>query len=385
MAEEDVGSLAESSTESTSSRDDVAAAFDAIEARDTPAPEPASTPAPEPPAAAEPAPAPAPDSAHEGRDALGRFTPKREATPVAPSQTPPPAPAPAPETPRHLTRPPASWSSQEAAHWDKTPLEVREAVARREHEVQRVMQEAATARNGLSTLQQVIAPYIPNIQAANGGDVVGAIKEFFSYDNRLRHGSQIEKAKAAVQLIRGYGVDIRALDDELAGDQHSPETAQQHAIQAALQRELGPLRQHLMQQEQARQQAEREQQVMLAQEVDQGLQNFASNAAHPHYHEVRRDMADLLEMSAMQGKRLTLQDAYERACWQNPSVRNILIAGQQSAGAQAQHQAAQRARAAAVGVRNAPRAGAPANAPAPENRSRADDIAAAFAAHAGEA
>lgn len=383
MAEDaDVSST--ESTESTSSRDDVAAAFDAVEARDAPpAAEPSSTPAAP---AAEPEPAAPP---LEGRDALGRFVPKREGpTPPASAlaaPAPAPAAAPAPETPRHLAKPPASWSHSEAAHWDKTPLEVREAVARREHEVQRVMQEAATARNGLASLQQVIAPYIPNIQAANGGDVVAAIKEFFGYDNRLRHGSQIEKAKAVTQLIRGYGVDIRALDDELAGAQHSPEVAQQNAIQAALQRELAPLRQHLQQQEEMRQRAEYEQTLALARNVDAGLKEFGADPAHPHYQEVRSDMADLLELAAMQERKMTLNEAYERACWQNPNIRNILISGQQSAGAQAQHQAAQRARAAAVGVRNAPRAGAPANAPSPEKRSRADDIAAAFAAHAGEA
>lgn len=379
---ESSGSLAEvGGAPEPSSRDDVAAAFDAVEARDTPKVADGGV-------ADKALPEAAPPTPREGRDALGRFAPKAGEAPGPVPPIPPPAPTPpappaAAEAPKHLARPPATWSPQETAHWDKLPTEAREAVMRRESEVQRVMQEAASARNGLSALQQVIAPYIPNIQAA-GGDAVGAIRSFFDYDNRLRHGSQIEKAKAVTQLIRGYGVDISALDNELAGAQHSPEQSQQDSIKAALERELAPLRQHLLQQQQAQQRAEYEQQMALAREVDAGLQEFSQDAAHPHYNAVRGDMADLLEVATAQGRRMTLNEAYERACWQNPQIRGILIAGQQSAGAQTQHQAAQRARAAAVGVRNAPRAGAPGNGIAPENRSRADDIAAAFAVHAGE-
>jgi hypothetical protein len=362
----------------TSSRDDVAAAFDAVEARDAPL---AEAPVKEgvPPVSEE-----APAALQEGRDALGRFAPRRDTPPAPPAAPAPsaqaPAPSPQPELPRHLTRPPASWSPQETQHWDKLPVEAREAVARRETEVQRVMQESAAARQGLSQLQEVLSPYLPNIQAANGGDVVGSIKTFFDYDNRLRHGTQIDKARAITSLIKGYGIDISTLDTELAGAQHSPEQAQQTAIQQALARELAPVRQFLAEQ----QRNQHEHQLALAHEVDQNLQSFAGDPAHRFYNHVRADMADLLEITNAQGRRMTLNEAYERACWQNPEIRNILIAGQQSAGAQAQHQAAQRARAASVGVRNAPRAGAPGNGAMPENRSRADDIAAAFAAHAGE-
>jgi hypothetical protein len=373
------GSLADVGSTETSSRDDVAAAFDAVEARDQP-----KTDAP-----AEAAPA-GESPAREGRDAAGRFTPKRDAPAAAPEAAPAqgpqvgaqPALADAPQVPPRLAKPPASWSQAESAHWEKVPVEVREAVARRESEVQRVMQEAASARQGLSQLQQTIAPYVPNIQAANGGDVVGAIKTFFDYDNRLRHGSQIEKARAVTALIKGYGIDIGTLDSELAGAQHSPQQTQQDMLKAALERELAPMREFLSQQREA----QAAQQQSLAQEVSQSITAFGADPAHPHYGAVRSDMADLLEIATQQGRKMSLQEAYERACWQNPEVRNILIAGQQSAGAQAQHQAAQRARSAAVGVRNAPRAGAPSNgATPPEQRSRADDIAAAFAHHAGEA
>lgn len=365
------------------SRDDVAAAFDKHEAAAV------ETAAPQQPPAVEPK--PGDESATSGRDATGRFTPKRVTGPpptpesiaaAAPENVAAATPA-APGDPAPVTRhakAPASWKPEESAHWDKTPGEVRDAVMRREVEVNRALQDTAQARHGLAALQDTVAPYIQNINAANGGDVVGAIKTFFDYDNRLRHGTQIEKARAVTALIRGYGIDIGTLDSELAGAPHDPNRVNQDAVQQAVQAQLAPMREYM---ERQRQQ-ESYQQQEVARQVDAGVTTFSEAPEHKHYDSVRHDMADILDAATARGQQMTLNEAYERACWQSPKIRSMLITEQASAGAQTQTQAAQRARSAAVGVRNAPRAGAPTSAIPADKRTRADDIAAAFAAHAGD-
>jgi hypothetical protein len=40
--------------------------------------------------------------------------------------------------------------------------------------------------------------------------------------------------------------------------------------------------------------------------------------------DVREDMAMLLDAAASQNKELSLADAYDRACYMNPEIRNIL-------------------------------------------------------------
>lgn len=363
-----------SENEDSSRMDDVAAAFDASVA-ETPAP---STPAPETPAPSTPAPetpapeTPAPETpaTASGRDALGRFVPK------GPSVVPA-APVPAGTTPAVASavhpRAPASWNAQESPHWDKVTPEVREAIMRREVEVNRALQDSVQARRGLDAMQRVIAPYMPNIQAT-GSDPITAIRTFFDYDNRLRHGSQIDKAKAVTQLIRNYGVDIEALDSELAGAPHAPGSVNQDAIAAALQRELAPMRQYLAQQREA----EEGRYAQMQQSIGTSIDQFAADPANKHFNSVRMDMADLLDIAAKNQRELSLKDAYDQACWQNVQVRNILLQQQASTTAQTQTQAAQRARAAAASVKSGPRVAAPAGA---ENRSRMDDVAAAFDQH----
>ena len=295
----------------------------------------------------------------EGRDALGRFAPKRtDAAPAQPeldrdgTATPPTQDAALkPEAPEatQFAQAPASWKPEEKAHWEKLPTEARATIMRREVEINRAMQESVEARRGVDAMRGVVGPYMANIQAANGGDVVGAMKTFFDYDNRLRHGTQIEKARAVTALIKGYGVDINALDTELAGAQHSPQQQQQTELQAALQRELAPFRSYLSQQQQAQATA----QAAAVADVESGLAQFG--AAHPHYEAVRNTMADIIDIASAQGRQVTVAEAYEAACWQTPQIRAMMI--KEQAGPAAKTQAAQRARAAAVGVRTAPRAG----------------------------
>jgi len=328
----------------------------------------------------------------EGRDALGRFAPKRSDTAPAtvqpeldfegkaPAQEPalkPEGEQPAP-TATQFAQPPASWKPEERAHWDKLPQEARATVMRREIEINRAMQESVQARRGVDAMREVIAPFMSNIQAANGGDVVGAMKTFFDYDNRLRHGTQIEKARAVTALIKGYGVDINALDTELAGAQHSPQMQQQTELQAALQRELAPFRSYLSQQQQA--QAAAQQQAVA--QVEQGLSQFA--ATHPHYEAVRNTMADMIDIAAARGQQVTVAEAYEAACWQSPQIRTMML--KEQANPAAKTQAAQRAKAAAVGVRTAPRAGGGASSEAkgaPGRDNRSEDIRAAIDAMEG--
>jgi hypothetical protein len=379
MAEEAVVEREPTGSEDRSA--DIEAAIDQLADTDAPA---------RPDAPEADAPARDTGAAAEGRDALGRFAPKRTSAPDSTTAAPaldapaptttavdPAAPAPDAAAPVRHAKPPQSWNPQEAAHWDKTPAEVREAVMRREVEVNRALQDSASARNGLQQLQSTIAPYIPNVNAANGGDVVGAIRTFFDYDNRMRHGTQIEKAKAVSALIRGYGIDIGTLDSELAGQQHDPQQVNQSAIQEALARELAPMREYMNRQ----QQMEQQQYQQTITQIDQGVAAFAADPKNVHYDTVRDSMADLLELAGKRGHALTMAQAYEQACLLNPATRSSVLA--QQAAVANPNQAAQRAKAAAVGVKNAPRAGAPAVTTAPEKRHRVDDVRAAFDAHTG--
>ena len=329
----------------------------------------------------------------DGRDAVGRFAPKRNETETeAPADKPVVTEMVTTETgdkptteaaPERLPNAPQSWKPEEREHWKQMPVAAREAVARREAEIVRGLSEASEAKRGIEAIRGVIAPYMANIQAANGGDVVGSMKAFFDYDNRLRHGNQIEKAQAVTALIKSYGVDINALDSELAGAPHDPRTQQQTELQAALQRELAPMQQHLQQLQARDQERTQYSQQQFTTKVASAIDQFAAQPENKHFHTVASDMADILDFVSGRGQNMSLKEAYETACWQNPKVRSMMIAEQQNQTIGERTQTAHRARQAAVGVTGSPRVGALPVVAGGGKDDRLGDIRAAFDAQAG--
>jgi len=68
-------------------------------------------------------------------------------------------------------------------------------------------------------------------------------------------------------------------------------------------------------------------------------------------------------MASQRGQALSLQDAYDRACWANPEIRNVLTQRQERERAQQTSQVAQTARRAAASVGGSPAFNASQEAP----------------------
>lgn len=362
-------------------RDDVAAAFDQVESRETPA-DPAADGASARPAGSpsersrgpdgrflaegadkglqKPAGAPQPPAGPEGK-------PEGKQASAAPPRAPADAPAPAPNL-----RAPASWRPAVREHWAKLPPEVQQEVYRRETEVGRTLQESAQAREAVRTMQQLLAPFSATIQAT-GGDAFGAIQQFFQADHVLRHGSHSDKAQLVANIIKNYGVDIQALDSVLAGQavQPDPHTAMRDQLRAELRRELQPVMGYFNQMQGRQREALGAMQAQAGQEV----QHFGADAAHEFFEDVREDMADIIDLYTARGQQIGLQEAYERAIMLNPQVRDIVAKRAEAERVNAQAQAAQRARRAAASIGGSP---APAGVPGPAGDDRRAEIASAW-------
>lgn len=349
----------------TSLRDAIASAIEEPENAAAPAPAPEASAAPvqapldlEPQAAAEPAaeaskaeePAADLDALAEGeqpdneqaqqqaRDEQGKFAKKTDGMT--------PGPKPGPKQPGE--RAPASWRPEIREHWGSLPEPVRAEIARREVEVQRTLQETAEARKTVESIDRVIAPYMSFIKA-EGSNPLQAIDNMMSTAAKLRTGTAPELATMMAEIINKFGTGrfgnafIEQLDGALAG-QAPRVDPQQAAIEQVLNQRLAPVQQMLTQFQQA-QLAQQEQVTRRAQEE---VTQFLEKAEFGD--DVREDMADLLEAAQRKGQSLTLQQAYEKACYLNDSVRSVMQQRQAAQGAQVQTQAAQRARAAAVSV-----------------------------------
>jgi hypothetical protein len=249
---------------------------------------------------------------------------------------------------------------------------VQQEVVRRETEVGRTLQESARSREALAQVQGVLGPFAANIRAA-GVDAITAMGNFFKADNTLRHGSISEKAQLVADIIKNYGVDIKALDSTLAGQpaQADPNAELADRLRREMREQLQPVLQHFSHMQGQRQRA-------LAQingDATTEVENFGQDAAHEFFEDVRVEMADIIDLYTQRGQPITLQDAYDRAIKLNPQVSEIIAKRAEAERVNAQAAAAQRARRTAASISGSP---APAGSPGPASDDRRGAIEAAW-------
>ncbi len=273
------------------------------------------------------------------RDEGGRFAPKAEKAAAEPKPAAEPVTDepvveakedPKPESPvtipTELQR--LGIRKEAAAAIAKDPVVMQEFLRRSEemHKGLETYREKALIGDNF---QRALAPYMQNIQAA-GVEPVAAMQALFNADAMLRGGNQQQKVQMLHQLARDYGIDIQQAAQ-------TPQQQQTFDPQVfGLQQKLTQMEQWIQQQNQAREQQE-------TQSLNSEITRFASQPDKVFFEEVRNDMAGLLQA----GMAADLNDAYEKACYANPTVRAKVLAQQQAkADAERKAQAVQKAQAA---------------------------------------
>lgn len=251
-----------------------------------------------------------------------------------PEVTPEVAPEPAPRKAPSSWKPAAQEAFLKADRGEPLTTEeikiLTQEAERRESDFHKGVSEFKGHSERAKAYDAAIAPYQQHLQSL-GVDAPTAINALMRADMTLRTSDPVTKAQYFAQLAKEYNIDLNQLHEP---PQVDPQTQY-------LMNELQVLRnQQQMWQNQARQQEEAIAQDQLA--------SFAT-PGRPHFDAVRKEMADLLET----GKAKDLQEAYEKAVWSDPDIRQSLL-DQQRAEAQkkALEQAqAQKARTAAVSVK----------------------------------
>lgn len=270
------------------------------------------------------------------------------------------AQTPADRTPareHRVDRAPASWKKEAKGEWAALPLHVRQEVYRREQEINRVLQEAAPARQMAEQFQQTVSPYMQRIQAA-GVNPIQAVGSLLQTEYTLATGTQREKAALMAKFISEYGIDIADLDEALAQSlKGQPQNPQQDDLETRLlsriQQQFAPVLTFAQQQ----QQAQMAQQQRVEQEAVQTIEQMSLDPKYPYFEDVRQEMADLIEVAAKRGVYLTPEQAYHRAVQLNPDVYGEVQKQGMMSQANQQHQQAQRAKIASSSVTGAPAAG----------------------------
>ncbi|MGL4999518.1 MAG: hypothetical protein ACRC5T_11165 [Cetobacterium sp.] len=203
---------------------------------------------------------------------------------------------------------PISLSGSIKEKWRDLPDDVKREWKKREDDVHRMM----TAHDGELRLgrevREIATPYEAIIRA-EGGTVAGAFKDLLNTAYVLRTGSPQQKAQLLLETARQFNVDL---------GNHTNTTQNSPVI--ALQEEIHRLKQQFNPEKIKNELQEEAQRGIVADEISK----FAANPGNIHFEAVRTVMGSLM----VNGQAKNLQDAYEQACWSDPSIRKQLLTAQ---------------------------------------------------------
>lgn len=390
-------------------RDELLAAFDVLEKGDAGVTEPAApTTTTEKPDATPARPA-------QNRDEGGRFAPghaetKDAAKPAVPAPTAAqpavdpaakPSASDAQNTDTRPLDPPARWTKEEKEAFAKLPPEAQTILANRNKALEgsytKAMQEIAGERQKFAGIEEVVAPFREQWKRI-GLDEKTAIKQVLETYN-YAYTSPVEFIKWFANQ-RGIKIGERSADPGTppAAGQPAP-AAQSSTLPPEVQAEikalrdeitnlrggLGQTQQTLQQRQEAEQRAVWDQAARELQEFERAVDSHGQ-PKYPFYDEVKVDMSRLITIASQNNEDLSLSDAYDRAIYARPDIRQKLLDSREinirreyDANAEA---AARKARNASSSVTPSTVA-APGRASRPVNGSVRDELSAAWDALEG--
>lgn len=238
-----------------------------------------------------------------------------------------------PEAAKPDIAPPVGATPKVAEAWKDVPAEVKEFVKNRDQQVNRLLEETKANRTTANNFNNLVNGYKAVFAAEGVQDPMQGIQGLMNITAQLQSGNQQVKAERIAGLIKHYGVDIATLDNLLVGEQ--PKMTEEQRIQQLVQQQLAPY-------QQAAQQAELTKQREIFSKAGQSIDEFGAQPENEFFEHVRSDMADWLDMAAKNGQRMTLKQAYDRACAGNGEISEILARRRSGTLQETNQQSAQR-------------------------------------------
>lgn len=223
-------------------------------------------------------------------------TPAAEADkpPLPPTKT---TPQPATDT-AQVASAPKAWPREMHEHWGKLDPTVQKYLETREKQMLDGLDQYKSYATFGKTLNDVVYPFRPMIQQM-GIPEPQVVATLLQAQARLTTGSTESRVQAYRQLGQNLG---------LSPEQLSQPVPQVDPQVQYLQNELEGIKSSLVAREQAALEEARTR-------VNQEVETFATDKAHPYFDEAADDIVALLQSGA------SLQDAYDKAIWANPITR----------------------------------------------------------------
>lgn len=212
--------------------------------------------------------------------------------------------------------PHSRWSAEDREFFKALPRQQQEFLLRREGDVEKHItqktQEIAEQRKNYEALEQAISPY-RQMMAQHGGEAQ-TIQQLL----QLNQFANTDPVGFIKWIAKDRGVDLGTF---MAGEEDSSDPAI-----VAYQKRVETLEQKLN----ARDEAENQTRInSVKQELDafKGEKDANGNPLRPYFDDVRVEMAAFMK----NGVAKDLHDAYDRAIYANPSIRQQILAQQRQA------------------------------------------------------
>lgn len=306
-----------------------------------------------------------PETRDDGRDDKGRFAPRQGEAPKpeepdakqpdAPNQAKPDQPSEQEAPAADAIRPPPGWSVASKSAWDNLPAEVKSDIAKREQEVS----EGFKQYTGLKD----VIPYQQHY-AREGASVKQALDAYTALDRQftkdpvatvayMAEQKGVDPVRMALAILQQRGIQIP--QGEVQPQHAQPQVFRDPRVDDLLR---------------LREEEQRSREMQDQHSAEQTIGQFAADPANRYFENVKVTMGYLIQT----GQASDLKDAYDKACWANPEIRQQLINQQQAAqvaASQPQRQAAAaaQARQSAKSITGSPMPGA---SPAAKPRKMSD-------------
>ena len=200
---------------------------------------------------------------------------------------------------------PVSWAAEQKAKWASVSPDLQAYIAQRDKESHEAISRAGQQIKAFEPIGKVIEQFAHVFQK-NGLQPHDGIARMMAVNEML----ETNPRNAIEQIAKAYGVNLGTTDEQNA----SPENPRIAELEARLARQES----HLTAQMRQKQEAD---DAALAREIA----DFAKDK--PHFESVRKVMAGLMTSGAAE----TMQEAYDRAVYADPTIRQSILADQQKA------------------------------------------------------
>lgn len=245
---------------------------------------------------------------------------------------------------------PNSWKPTSREHWAKIPAEARAEITRREREIQTTLSQTANVRKFANDFANVINPFSHLIRAQNSSPLQ-AVHNLMSTAAGLMTGNEQQKAAIVAEIIQNYGVDCNELDGILSAIASKNGGKVPDRRQSRREEHVPTWAQPIIAKHKKLEELEAQHEERLRTEADEEISKVESE---PYFDDLRDDIADIMEVAANRGRKITVRQAYERAVEFNPDIKKLITQHKVAAKPNGGKQVINRARRAAATIAGAP-------------------------------